>query len=414
MKYAVIVDAYSAGNLIAPEFNKRNIKCLHVQSTKEIWPILLPTFFPEHFEKNFRYSGNLDDLVLEFKDFDLLCVLPGTETGVELADALSERLGLTSNGTSLSEARRNKFKMVDKISKSGLMTGKQIKATSPKEILKWKREEQLEKIILKPINSAGSDNVFICRMDEEVTSACEKIIGKTNKLGLFNDDVLAQELLEGTEFFVNTISLNGKHYFTDIWEYEKRRINGHDCVYDNNRLHSFDDEVVQQLRAYVERVLDTLEVKSGAAHTEVMMTKEGPKIIEIGTRLDGLSVPSVNLEAISFGPLDLLVDSYADVEAFESKTKKPYKILKHARTVYLTSYQEGIVASVPGEKDIRQLKSFHQMRLRATSGKSTVPTINYFTAPGFVSLVHPDKNVVEKDFLKIRSLEKQGVLFEYE
>ncbi len=45
--------------------------------------------------------------------------MAGTETGVELADQLSELLGLRSNGTSLSEERRNKYAMGEAVRRAG-------------------------------------------------------------------------------------------------------------------------------------------------------------------------------------------------------------------------------------------------------------------------------------------------------
>ena len=41
----------------------------------------------------------------------IIAVLPGAETGVELADVLAARLGTRSNGEELTVARRNKYLM---------------------------------------------------------------------------------------------------------------------------------------------------------------------------------------------------------------------------------------------------------------------------------------------------------------
>ena len=47
--------------------------------------------------------------------FEVLAVIPGAETGVELADQLSHRLGVRSNGEEGSMARRNKYLMGEKV-----------------------------------------------------------------------------------------------------------------------------------------------------------------------------------------------------------------------------------------------------------------------------------------------------------
>ncbi len=414
MKYAVIVDAYSAGNLLAPEFKRRGLKCIHVQSTLEIWPILRPSFREEDFEENLKFDGSLEKMGLALEKYPLLCVLPGTETGVQLADQLAEKVGVPGNGTAKSEARRNKFVMIETCRKAGLRVAEQFKSKYKDELVEWfnqwLKRSGLKKVVVKPIESAGTDKVSVCQTHAEVRTAVQDIIGSTNMLGIANHEALIQEFLEGTEYFLNTVSLNGRHHFTDIWRYQKRSINGFDCVYDKNILCSSTGDTEIKLQKYVSRVLDTLDVHFGPAHTEVMLGPDGPALIEIGTRLDGLSVPAFNQVAIGYSPVELTVDAFLDEKAFLAKAEKSYPILKHARTVYFTSYQEGVVEAVPGDQKVRSLSSFFQMRLRAAPGSKISKTTNYFTAPGFVSLAHPDPLVLEKEYQMIREweLEKNG------
>src|SRR5690349_18803442 len=131
----VIVDGYSAGNLLAPEFRRRGVETVHVQSTPEIWPVLLPTFRAGDYSQNHAYRGDVGELVSKLKDLSLLAVLPGTETGVELADALAEKLGVPGNGTRKSEARREKYLMVEAARAHGLRAARQIKSASADEII---------------------------------------------------------------------------------------------------------------------------------------------------------------------------------------------------------------------------------------------------------------------------------------
>lgn len=406
MKTAVIVDAYSAGNLLAPEFAKRGYRCLHVQTTDPIWKVLLPTFRPEDFEKHLIYRESVAELAYALQPFDPICVIPGTETGVELADALSERLDLPTNGTLKSPARRNKYLMIETLRRAGIPVARQIKSSECQEILDWVQAEELDRIVIKPIHSAGTDRVAICHTREQIEAAFDAILGKTNMLGLADTEVLAQEFLEGTEYFLNTVSCQGEHHFTDIWRYQKRSINGRDCVYDRNDLRPPSESTETVLRRYVTSVLQALDIHFGPAHAEVILTRRGPMLVEIGTRLDGLSVPDLNRKCVGYSPLDLTVDAYTNPEAFFNTTAKPYSMDYYAYTVYLTSYHSGKVKAIPGEEKLRSLSSLFQMRLRIKPGSLLTPTIDYFTAPGFLSLVHSDPDVLESDYQTIRNLEK--------
>ena len=60
--------------------------------------------------------------------------LTGAETGVELADRLSNRLGLRSNGEDLSLARRNKYIMGETVRASGVRAVKQQLCTTLGEL----------------------------------------------------------------------------------------------------------------------------------------------------------------------------------------------------------------------------------------------------------------------------------------
>ncbi len=407
----VIVDGYSAGNLLAPEFRSRGFDTVHVQSTPEIWKVLLPTFRPDDFDRNLIFDGNVEALLAALKPLQPIGIIPGTETGVELADTLSAGLAIKSNGVKKSAARRNKFEMVETVRAAGLRSAKQLKGSSPKALIDWFKKEGLTKVVVKPLNSAGTDHVAVCTTAEQVEKAVNAIVGQTNMLGLTNSEALIQEFLEGTEHFLNTVSHDGRHHFTDIWKYKKRSINGHDCVYDRNELlPSFGDEELA-MQDYVVGVLNALDVRYGPSHTEVMMGPSGPALVEVGTRLDGLSVPSVNTACVGYGPLDLTADVYGNEPGYLQKSEKPYKLRKHAYTVYLTSYQNGEVQAIPGEEAIKNLRSFFQMRLRVKPGSPIKKTVDYFTAPGFFTLVHESKAALEEDYQTVRQMEERGEVF---
>ena len=57
--------------------------------------------------------------------YRIVAVLAGSEPGVELADKLSHRLRLRTNGEELSVARRNKYLMGEAVRAAGIRTVKQ-------------------------------------------------------------------------------------------------------------------------------------------------------------------------------------------------------------------------------------------------------------------------------------------------
>ncbi len=412
-KYAVIVDGYSAGNFLPGEFKGRGYTSIHVQSTPEIWALLNITYRPADYEAHFAFDGDLPKLLANLKLFNPVCVVAGTETGVELADALSDGLGTPGNGIELSAARRDKYKMIEAVRAKGLLVAEQIKSTDVETILAWTAKHGFSKVVLKPLKSAGTDSVAICTGEAEIRDAFDRILGKVNQIGLLNEEVLAQEFLEGPEFALDLVSLAGKAHCTAIWKYYKVRVNGRNFVYDRDGLVEATSEEGTVLRDYAVKALDALQITEGPSHAEIMLTPRGPALVEVGTRLNGITTPQLNEACVGYGQLDLTVDAYVDPEAFHRKAAKPYVLKQYSLSVSLISEQEGIVKSVPGEAVIRALPSFNEMRMRAKPGYPLRRTVDFFTCPGFVMLVYPEKDQVERDLLVLRALEKNG-LYEME
>lgn len=67
------------------------------------------------------------------------------------------------------------------------------------------------KSVVKPVQSAGSDDVFLCTTVTQAENAFNRILGKMNGLGLLNTSVLVQEFLEGKEYVVDKVSKDGVH-----------------------------------------------------------------------------------------------------------------------------------------------------------------------------------------------------------
>ncbi len=123
--------------------------------------------------------------------------------------------------------------------------------------------------VLKPVQSAGTDDVFLCKTVEESKTAFNRIFGKINGVGLMNNNVLLQEYLSGTEFVVDQVSRDGQHKLIVVWEYDKRSVNNANFVYFGMKIVNSRDPKVALLKDYADRVLDALGIKNGPSHMEV-------------------------------------------------------------------------------------------------------------------------------------------------
>lgn len=107
-----------------------------------------------------------------------------------LADKLSEHFKLTTNGTSGSAARRNKYLMGEKVRAAGLRAVAQVQATKWSQVESFVKKELVPmlkggdfKVIVKPVESAGSDDVTLCRSMDEVRAAFGSIRARSTVWG---------------------------------------------------------------------------------------------------------------------------------------------------------------------------------------------------------------------------------------
>jgi len=67
----------------------------------------------------------------------------------------------------------------------GLRAVKQVKCKSLEEVEQWVSQQGLP-VIVKPVDSAGSEAVTLCLSLAQVKTAFEAILGKVNNLGILN------------------------------------------------------------------------------------------------------------------------------------------------------------------------------------------------------------------------------------
>ena len=270
--------------------------------------------------------------------------------GVELADGLSERMGLRTNGTALSEARRNKYVMGETIRSAGVRAVKQLKASTWAEISSFLEDWKPTpfKVIVKPMDSAGSDDVTLCLSVEEVRHAFGNIIGKVNGLGLVNRELLVQEYLEGQEYVVDMVSRDGIHKVAAIWAYDRRSVNGAGFVCFGQRLLAASSEHCAELIAYQKKVLDAIGIKNGPTHGEVKWCKGEPVLVEVGARCHGAEGAWKEITERFYGidQVQMTIDAYLLPECFSSI---PESVLEWFFPVHINFYYDSLLVALVQE-----------------------------------------------------------------
>jgi len=405
----VIVDPYSAGAMLAEALRARGVKCIAVESSPAIPKAMRSRFNPAVFWDIIRHEDDYARTLDTVTRYRPAFVLPGGESGVELAEQLGNDLDLPANGATLCKARRDKYLMAEAVQARGLRTAAQFLSSDVGEIVDWTESTLDWPVIVKPPKSVASDGVAFCRSADELREAAGRILSSTNVLGYRNPAVLVQEFLPGTEYIVDTVSLDGHRKTTAIWEYSRPPAGaaGEFVSYDAMTLLPYAGERQAALQAYAFRVLDALDINFGAAQCELMWLDGEPVLVEAAARLSGGIGALLSGICGGFCQIDETVDVLLEPARFLASLDEQPRLQRRAVNLFLVPHRRGRLVRVRGLDEIRRLPTLHSASVSAQPGDMLK------RVAGVVTLIDEDIHSIERDVCVIRALEREG-MFEVE
>ena len=396
-KNVVIVDAYSPTRRLAPVFHAAGYRVIRVQSTPEAPLAYRSNFDLSPYAANIVHTGDMDATVAAVAAYAPEAIVAGGEIGVEFTDQLSEAMGLRSNGTALSEARRHKYVQIEALRAAGLRATRQLLVTDAAQLAAWHREVG-GRIVVKPIRSGAGDGVSFCDTPDESVAAYEGLLGRENVFSIVNEGVVAQEYLTGGEYVVDTVSLDGQHHVTDLWKYVKITANGITDLTTGLKLLPRHGEVQDAIVPYAFDVLDALGIQHGAAHLEIKLTPTGPCLVEAAARMAGLDMPHYARECIGEAQLEWIVDAAVRPERFAARWKDDYQLNRFWISAMTVSTVDAPLVSYPLLPEVEKLETLQDIRPLVQPGGNLRRTIDDMTCPMIINLCSPVEELVVRDF----------------
>ncbi|MGL1958988.1 MAG: ATP-grasp domain-containing protein [Colwellia sp.] len=402
-----IVDPFSSGNLLAEEAKSLGYQCVSIFSG-EIEEAFIGSYIPEDYIANLIFSGDYQTLISELKSFEPIAVIVGCESGVELSDQLSNDLNLPCNEITLSPHRRDKYLMQKRIGEKNLRHIRQKNCINIKEVLKFSKTLKWP-VVIKPLKSAGTDNVFICYSENDLIKGSQTILESNNVFGEKNKSLLVQEYIEGSEYAIDLVSHSGEHFVTNITKITKEEFNG--CLlYKQVDFIPTDAEELQPSIQYVYKVLDALGLILGPSHCEIKIDDTGPVLIEVGARMHGGMLPKVVSAFAKHSQIDLCIDAYLRPKVFKKKTQQSNTYLQHAKVYLFINKSSGIILEV-NEDRVASLPSYHWGIYLMIPGKRLPQTTSFINCPGLVYLLNSCHKQLQRDIDTLNQWEKEGKIY---
>ncbi|SER63952.1 ATP-grasp domain-containing protein [Lentzea xinjiangensis] len=399
----VVVDPYAAGRGIAPAFARRGVEAIAVLTSPQPPAGPSRTWNPAGY-REVHVLTDLDELAGKLAAHDPIAVVPGTETGVEAAETLSELIVPgRSNVLALSSARRDKWQTAVALRTAGVPHLRRISSDSADEVAAWLRREGLEgtPIALEP-RAGGTGDVVVVQPGGDWRAEFLRSLRRVR--GSRNRKVLVREIAVGTGYEVDTYSVDGRHGLAAVW---RRAKGGQTDVHLSNTLVSADDRVVDVLLAFVRQVLDATGVRNGPAHAEVVITADGPLLVEVSAGLAGAERQELALLGTRESQITRMVRHRVDGDTSVGR----YSRHLHVKTVYLSSPAAGELCNAIRFDELASLlPTWHRAVLPYREGSTVPRTQDLRTSLGRVVLATTDAEQLERDEAVLRKIEAELIV----
>lgn len=146
-----------------------------------------------------------------------------------------------------------------------------------------KLKEKGYKCIIKPVDNSGSRGISLLSDFEEMTVKKAYEYGKKFSR---SGELMVEEYMEGPEVSVESISINNECHVIQITD---KLTTGSPYFVEmgHSQPSILAKEIKNQIIEITKKAVRAIGIKDGPSHTEIKVTQEGPKIVEIGARLGG-------------------------------------------------------------------------------------------------------------------------------
>ncbi|MDL4773900.1 MULTISPECIES: ATP-grasp domain-containing protein [Thermomonosporaceae] len=408
-----IVQPFTSAAMIAPALRAAGLSPVAVLDyAVPAWAPLHAAHEPGNFDAIINHHGDLAETTGRLRALNPIAVIPGLESALHLAQELSDALTpASSNVPGLVDARRHKYLMHQAVAAAGLPVPRQICTRDADEAAGWIEREGLTgaNLVIKPPASAATVGVSLAPGGRGWREQFEALLGTRDKLDEVTDEVLVMEHLTGTEYAVDTVSHDGRHSVTDIIKYKRIPFGEGIAVYDSVEWLPYDRDRYGDLIDYGLGALDAVGLRNWAAHTEIMMTSDGPRLVEVNARLAGAGNPAVTEIATGGSQVTRIVDVCRGLGA---EMPPGYTLRRNVMAVFLMSHSTGTVRNAEIYDLARELPSYHSPVHVVRTGDHVDASTDLLASMtmGYIILAHESSDQIHADREAVRKIEKDLIV----
>lgn len=213
--------------------------------------------------------------------------------------------------------------------------------------------------IVKPADNAGSRGVLLVDTDLDISL---KDMYEYSKGNSKTGTVMVEEFMSGAEVSVEAMTVNGETqiititdkyitpppYFVELAHCEPSML---------------EDKVKEQIENVALQAIKAINLQNGPSHTEIKVTKDGPKVVELAARLGGDFITS-RLVPLSTGidmvgaSVELAVGEKIDIE----------RKCNRGAAIHFIQAEEGIIKQIIVPDEVYNLKGVEEVVIYKKAG----------------------------------------------
>jgi len=197
--------------------------------------------------------------------------------------AVAKECGLVGIDMDTAQKATNKAIMRQCLKEHGVPIPHFCKVTSEREYYSAIKEFD-GRFIVKPADNSGSRGVYLVESGNDSTQVNMAFVH--SKAYSRSGDIVVEEFMEGPEVSVETLSLDGKVHVVQITD---KLTTGAPFFVEmgHSQPTQLSAAVAKDIRRVATMAVEAIGIKDGPSHTEIKVTNEGAKIVELGARLGG-------------------------------------------------------------------------------------------------------------------------------
>lgn len=234
-------------------------------------------------------------------------------------------------------------------------------------------EEVRYPCIIKPTDNSGSRGVILVEDQSEIRNAYSYSRSQSRE-----GKVILEEFLRGDEVSVEVMVLNGKShiiavtdklttgapYFVEMGHSQQSRLNF---------------ESVEMIKKEASRAVNAVGIENGPAHVEIIVTENGPKLVELGARLGGDCI-TTHLVPLSTG-IDMVK---ATIDVSLGLNPDISQLFERGSAIKYFSVPPGVIESIRGVEQAKSKKGIKEVTLTKNIGEVVSPVQSSADRVGFV------------------------------